>query len=43
MKVYHGSLVVVENPEIRVVDRYLDFGYGFYTTMNEEQAVNWTA
>ena len=42
MKVYHGSLVVVENPEIRVVDRYLDFGYGFYTTMNEEQAVNWT-
>lgn len=30
MKVYHGSLVVVENPEIRVVDRYLDFGYGFY-------------
>ena len=43
MKVYHGSLDVVENPEIRVVDRYLDFGYGFYTTMNEEQAVNWTA
>lgn len=43
MKVYHGSLVVVENPEIRVGDRYLDFGYGFYTTMNEEQAVKWTA
>ena len=43
MKVYHGSLVIVENPEIRVGDRYLDFGYGFYTTMNEEQAVKWTA
>jgi hypothetical protein len=42
MKVYHGSLVVVEKPEIRVGDRYLDFGYGFYTTMNEEQAIKWT-
>lgn len=42
MKVYHGSLVVVEKPEIRVSDRYLDFGYGFYTTMNEEQAIRWT-
>ena len=43
MKVYHGSLVAVEKPEIRVGDRYLDFGYGFYTTMNEEQAIRWTA
>lgn len=42
MKVYHGSLVVAEKPEIRVGDRYLDFGYGFYTTMNEEQAIKWT-
>ena len=42
MKVYHGSLVVVEKPEIRVGDRYLDFGYGFYTTMNEQQAIKWT-
>ena len=43
MNVYHGSLVVVEKPEIRVSDRYLDFGYGFYTTMNKEQAIKWTA
>ena len=43
MRVYHGSLVVVEKPEIRVSDRYLDFGYGFYTTMNKEQAIKWTA
>lgn len=43
MKVYHGSLVVVEKPEIRVSDRYLDFGYGFYTTKNKEQAIKWTA
>ena len=43
MKVYHGSLVAVEKPEIRVGDRYLDFGYGFYTTMNKQQAIQWTA
>ena len=42
MKVYHGSLVAVEKPEIRVSDRYLDFGYGFYTTSNKEQAIKWT-
>ena len=42
MNLYHGSLVIVEKPEIRVSDRYLDFGYGFYTTMNEEQAIKWT-
>ena len=42
MILYHGSLVVVEKPEIRVSDRYLDFGSGFYTTTNEEQAVKWT-
>lgn len=43
MKVYHGSLVVVEKPKIRVSDRYLDFGYGFYTTMNKEEVIKWTA
>ncbi len=43
MIVYHGSLVVVDKPEIRVGNRFLDFGYGFYTTMNKEQAINWTA
>ena len=42
MNLYHGSLLIVEKPEIRVSDRYLDFGYGFYTTMNEEQAIKWT-
>ena len=41
MKIYHGSLFAVEKPEIRVSDRYLDFGYGFYTTMSEEQAIKW--
>lgn len=41
MKIYHGSLVAVEKPEIRVSDRYLDLGYGFYTTTNMEQAIKW--
>lgn len=41
MKIYHGSLVVVDKPEIRISDRYLDFGFGFYTTSNKEQAIKW--
>lgn len=41
MKIYHGSLVVVDKPEIRKSDRFLDFGYGFYTTSNFEQAKTW--
>lgn len=43
MRLFHGSLVVVEKPEIRVSDRFLDFGYGFYTTTNIEQAAKWVA
>ena len=39
MLVYHGSNIPVENPEIRVSNRNLDFGNGFYTTSNFEQAV----
>ena len=38
MVVYHGSNVAVENPEIRKPNRNLDFGSGFYTTSNIEQA-----
>jgi len=38
MLLYHGSNVVVEKPEIRVPNRNLDFGMGFYTTTNIEQA-----
>lgn len=32
MKVYHGSLEIVPNPEIRKPERQLDYGCGFYTT-----------
>lgn len=41
MKLYHGSTVIVEKPEIRISERFLDFGCGFYTTSNREQAVAW--
>lgn len=40
MIVYHGSNVVVEHPKLIRQNRFLDFGYGFYTTTNRDQAVN---
>jgi len=38
MKVFHGTNIVIKHP--RIVNRFktLDFGEGFYTTENEEQA-----
>ena len=41
MIVYHGSNVVVEKPKILQSARMLDFGIGFYTTSNKEQAARW--
>ena len=41
MKVYHGSLEIVTNPEIRISDRTLDYGSGFYTTTDYAQARSW--
>lgn len=41
MKLYHGSTVLVERPEIRAGAVYLDFGVGFYTTTSYEQALRW--
>ena len=38
--VYHGSDVEVRKPEIRRANRALDFGMGFYTTLNPEQATS---
>ena len=40
MIVYHGSNVVVKIPRILQPNRELDFGNGFYTTTNLEQAVS---
>ena len=37
-KIYHGSIEIVENPEIRQPNRSLDYGSGFYTTTSFAQA-----
>ena len=40
MVLYHGSNVAVDHPNPIRQNRYLDFGFGFYTTTNRDQAVN---
>lgn len=40
MLLYHGSNVTVEKPRLIQQNRFLDFGFGFYTTTNKEQAIN---
>lgn len=41
MKLYHGSTVTVRKPSLRPGRLNADFGKGFYTTSNYEQAVRW--
>lgn len=41
MIIYHGSIQLVDKPEIRTGDTFLDFGVGFYTTTSYEQAERW--
>jgi hypothetical protein len=41
MILYHGSIDIVENPEIRIPSRTLDYGLGFYTTTSFRQAEDW--
>lgn len=38
---YHGSNVIVQNPEVLINGYYKDFGYGFYCTNLEKQARRW--
>jgi len=38
IKIFHGSDVLVSEPKIIIPVRALDFGIGFYTTTNLEQA-----
>jgi hypothetical protein len=40
MILYHGSNVVVERPQLVKQTRFLDFGYGFYTTESKTQALS---
>ncbi len=39
MILYHGSNVVVSEPKLIRQNRFLDFGFGFYTTTNKKQAI----
>ena len=41
MKLYHGSTVVVKNPSLRLGRSNTDYGKGFYTTIDYEQAARW--
>ena len=41
MILYHGSNVEVKEPMLLKVQRELDFGKGFYTTSDMEQAARW--
>jgi len=41
MKLYHGSTVIVKCPNIQKGRKATDFGKGFYTTTNLEQAKKW--
>lgn len=42
MKIFHGSNIIVEKPEIITDGYYKDFGYGFYCTEIEKQAKKWS-
>lgn len=39
MILYHGSNVEVAEPKLIPQNRFLDFGFGFYTTTNKSQAI----
>ncbi len=41
MKLYHGSTVSVRRPSLRFGRANTDFGKGFYTTTDFEQAARW--
>ena len=40
MILYHGSNMVVTEPRLIKQNRFLDFGFGFYTTTNKIQAIS---
>lgn len=43
MRLYHGSNVEVRKPSLRLSRKKTDFGRGFYTTTQKEQAEHWTS
>lgn len=43
MMLYHGSIVEVRKPSLRFSREKTDFGRGFYTTTQKEQAEHWVS
>ena len=41
MKLYHGSIVTVRKPNLRQGRANTDYGKGFYTTVDFDQAARW--
>ena len=41
MKLYHGSTFIVKEPNLEILNNRTDFGKGFYTTTDIEQAKKW--
>lgn len=42
LKLYHGSTVIVKKTNLEILNYRTDFGKGFYTTTDFEQAKRWT-
>ena len=42
MKLYHGSTFIVEHPNLKILNHKTDFGVGFYTTTDFNQAKKWS-
>lgn len=42
LKIYNGSTFIVEKPSLEILNYKTDFGKGFYTTTDIEQAKRWT-
>ena len=43
MKVFHGSISIVDRPLANIGRNHLDFGKGFYLTTLEAQAISWAS
>ena len=41
MKLYHGSTYIIKEPTLEILNYKTDFGKGFYTTTDFEQAERW--
>ena len=42
MKLYHGCICKFEQPDLNIINHKTDFGAGFYTTTDYNQALKWS-